>query len=583
VARHSDPGLEPLPAPDSASSNGVHGRWSRVVAASAGGAVAVLVLGFCMPFVLPGVLTGARSNLPWFPRPACERTTVVEVVATPQVRPAIQSLTEGLQATRLGDGSCLSVRVREQNPTDTVASSLVLPPSRAPQIWVSDSSLWLTRVTRWKQRTVGSLGTTPVIMVSSGRAIKAQTWAATTPSWADLFQNARPLSVPDVAGSAQAQLAMLALWQTAGRGASADRVVAAATIASRRTTYASDADALSAIVNNSPQQSDADAAFVVTTESEMVAINRDSMREVLAPLYPRDGSPFLDFPIVRLAEESQDAPHRTGADLVIAALTAPRAQAAAHALGLRDGRGGSPPTSQRGLPGLVRPVAPPSLADLARFQTRFASLAVPSRLLVVMDVSLSMRTPVPGAGLTRLEAASRSALAVGQVLPGASSVGLWSFALNMHGDRPYKELAKVAPLGSNDGGVTHRDVLHGELRTMNRQLTGGGTGLYVTALAAVRALRANYDPRASNAVVLFTDGTNENDAEISLTQLVATLQRESRANPDTPVRLICVGLGTGIDLKALQAMSYATGGTAYQALTGQDLQTDLYDAISRRA
>ncbi|HEY6793243.1 MAG TPA: hypothetical protein VI248_01020 [Kineosporiaceae bacterium] len=581
MARISDTHAEPCPAPGSPSTP--TGRRRRLVGASAAGVAGLLVLGFCMPFVLPGVLTGVRSNLPWFPPTTCERTTVVEVVSAPQVLPAIQSLTAGLQGNRLDDGSCLSVRVREQNPSDTVASSLVLPPTRAPQVWVADSSLWLPQVTRWKQRAIGSLGTTPVIMVSSGSAIKAQTWASTSPGWTDLFQRARPLSIPDVTGSARAELAMLALWQVAGKGASADRIVAATALASRQTDYASDADALSAIVNSPPGRSDAEAPFVVTTEAEMVAINRDSMREVLAPLYPREGSPFLDFPIVRLAEALQDAPHRVGTDLVVAALTSQQAQTAAHALGLRDTRGGTPPSSQRGLPGVVNPLTPPSIADLARFQTRFAALAVPSRLLVAMDVSLSMRTIIPGTGLTRLEVASRAASSVGQMLPGASSVGLWAFALNMNGNKPYRELSPMAPLGSNEAGVTHREVVAGELQAMDRRLTGGGTGLYVTALAAVRAVRASYDPRASNAVVLFTDGTNENDPEISLPQLLATLRQETRANPDRPVRLVCVGLGPGIDLAALQAMSDATGATAYQALTGQELQLALYDAISRRA
>jgi hypothetical protein len=42
-------------------------------------------------------------------------------------------------------------------------------------------------------------------------------------------------------------------------------------------------------------------------------------------------------------------------------------------------------------------------------------------------------------------------------------------------------------------------------------------------------------------------------------------------------------LGTGIDLPALQALADSTGGAAYQALTADQLQSVLYDAIARRA
>ena len=49
-----------------------------------------------------------------------------------------------------------------------------------------------------------------------------------------------------------------------------------------------------------------------------------------------------------------------------------------------------------------------------------------------------------------------------------------------------------------------------------RRLTGGGTGLYDTALAAYRTALRNYDPHYSNAVVLMTDGRNEDPGSISL-------------------------------------------------------------------
>jgi len=595
VARHTDALMDPFPSgpnrpsgpfspagPPAPAAPG-RGRW---VAWGAVGGVLVLALAFCLPFVLPGVLPGARGALPWFPAAACTRTTVIQVVSTPLVGSAATDATAPLAGRRLSDGSCLTVQVREQAADDTVSSAAVLPPSRAPQLWISDSSLWLPRVNRWKQRVAGSFGSTPVIMVSNGNTIYSPAnaeWVKATHTWADIFGHAQPLAVPDAAGNADGQLAMIALWQATGRGASADRAVAAATLAARRTSFASEADALSAVISPPSGQKETEAPFVVSTEQAMVALNRDSTREVLAPLYGAGGSPFLDFPIVRLAEDQQDAVHRAATDLVLAALTSPGARKAAHDLGLRDPQGGDAPTSMRGLPGAVTRLVPPSAADLTRFLTRWSALAIPSRILVAVDVSLSMRTLVPGTTTSRLELAGAAAARVGDLLPGASSAGLWAFAMHMDGDLPYRALSPVAPQDAAESGTTHRRVLQKELTGLRDQLTPGGTGLYVTALAAVRAQRAGFDVRDANSVVLFTDGTNENDPRMTLDQLTGTLRQEAIAAPDKPVRLVCIGIGTGIDLPALKAIADATGGSAYQARNAAELQNALYDAMSHRA
>jgi len=578
---------EPPPGP--ASGAPVHRptvaprRTGLFVTALIGAIAALLVAALCIPGVAPGVLPGVRGRLPWFPPPACGTTTVVEVVSAPLVADAVTSLVSPLQGRRMADGSCLSVQVRGQEAADTIASSAVLPPAQAPQLWISESSLWPPSIHTWKQRVIGSFATTPVVMVSSSKAVTAAGWTTKAPTWAQVFAGAKTLSVPGLGSLAQGELAMIALWQSAGKGPAADRAVAAATLAAARGPALSPADALSQIVNPAADQADKDAPFVATTEQAMVAVNRDSTRAVLTPVYPAEGTPILDFPIVRIAEDQQDAQRRAGTDLVIGVLTSPQAKAAAHALGLRDGAGGDPPTRLLGVPATVKRADLPPAADLTRFQLRWAALSVPSRLLTVIDVSGSMQTTVPGAGMTRLQLAGRAAAAVGELLPDTSSVGLWAFSLKLDGAHPYRPLASVATLGSLDNGDPHRAVLQHQLLNLGGLVAGGGTGLYVTALDAVRAMRSSYDPRTVNSVVLLTDGDNQDDTKLTLDQLVDTLKRESTDAPDRPVRLLCVGLGPQANMRALQAMAEATGGSAYQAQTTGQLQDVLYDAISRRS
>ena len=85
-----------------------------------------------------------------------------------------------------------------------------------------------------------------------------------------------------------------------------------------------------------------------------------------------------------------------------------------------------------------------------------------------------------------------------------------------------------------------------------------GTGLYDTILAAYLAARDAYVPQMPNHVFVFTDGLNEDDESITVADLTASLA--AAKDPQRPVRLICIGIGPGADLKALTAMASVAGG-----------------------
>ncbi|MCW2574514.1 MAG: uncharacterized protein JWR66_544, partial [Modestobacter sp.] len=125
-----------------------------------------------------------------------------------------------------------------------------------------------------------------------------------------------------------------------------------------------------------------------------------------------------------------------------------------------------------------------------------------------------------------------------------------------------------------------RQLLTEQFDSIPGLLQPGGTGLYDTTLAAVRASRDAYDPKSVSSVVLITDGENEDDTGIQLDALLDTLRGE--ADPTRPVKVIAIALGPDADLGALQQIADATGGAAYQALDPEDLQGVLFDAIRRR-
>ena len=89
-----------------------------------------------------------------------------------------------------------------------------------------------------------------------------------------------------------------------------------------------------------------------------------------------------------------------------------------------------------------------------------------------------------------------------------------------------------------------------------------------------------YRPNYSNAVVLMTDGQNEDPGSIGLEQLLTRL-RELR-DPDRPVRIVGIAISGDADLSALQRMATATGGHAYLAARPEDILGVFAQAVLSR-
>jgi Mg-chelatase subunit ChlD len=117
---------------------------------------------------------------------------------------------------------------------------------------------------------------------------------------------------------------------------------------------------------------------------------------------------------------------------------------------------------------------------------------------------------------------------------------------------------------------------------MGPLLSPNGTALYATVRAAMRQARASYDPDAVNSVVLFTDGRNEKDRSVSLSQVVRELRADATANPTRPISLIAIGMGPDADMPVLRAIAQASGGRAYRADTASQMQLVMFDALASR-
>jgi hypothetical protein len=315
------------------------------------------------------------------------------------------------------------------------------------------------------------------------------------------------------------------------------------------------------------------------SEQAVYAAHASNADSSLVAVYPSEGSPWLDYPVFRVA--AGDGRQQEAVDAVIAALTSDEAKAAAMEAGFRSAEGDAPPAA--GEESGVREEAPQQVdldpVEVGGLLGRLTSLAAPSRILAVLDVSKSMEAPA-GNG-TRATLARDAARTTLSLVPGNYALGLWFFAYKLAGDQDWAELAPIRKLDTDVAGQTQREILDAQAATLPQRLTPGGTGLYDTTLAAVRAARANYDPSAVNSVLLMTDGTNEDDdAGITEEVLLSTLTAE--ADPTRPIKVIGVALGPDADQSALERIAQATGGAAYSAVDPADLQTVLFDALRQR-
>lgn len=425
-----------------------------------------------------------------------------------------------------------------------------------PDIWIPEAHVltteaYLGRAARPKLL-VGSLARTPVLLVGGSRA---RQW----PSWGDAEASGL-VSTPDPESSLAGALALTAPGVEArmiGRSRAEARqmlVPFAQAEGARRVDGQDDVVRPAMFPRRSPR-------LVVTTEQDFRSVEgRGDLRD----LTPVVGSPALDFPLTISREAPEGS--RALARALGAHLAGEEGQALIAAEGLRG-----PEDSRGELPA-------PSAKAIGESVLSWRSLSVPSAMLAVVDASGSMDFETgTGSRMDLLADAARIGLGF---LPDHARVGLWVFSIDKGGPgQDWRELEPIRRLDDLRFGRTQRYALRERAAEMPG-LTDGGTGLYDTALAAYRAALRNYRPHYSNAVVLMTDGQNEDPGSISLEALLQRL--EELRDPDRPVRLVGIAISGDADLAALRRMARVTGGEAYLAAEPQDILGVFAQAVLSR-
>jgi hypothetical protein len=535
--------------------------------------------------ITAGVLIIPRQTLAKLPGAAalaCHPETV-DIVVSPELLSVVKQILRPLHDQSLNNNVCLTPNVRGQEPQETVASADILPVDRGPQVWLPDASVWGEKLQHWPMTSVGSMASSPVVVATSAAAAEKLGWAKSSPTWMQVLRGSRPVIVPDYQSQSESLDALIALWQSLGKGAKADQEVVATVLAADRSELPGPAAAIADARSGS-----SNAPLFPATEQAVAYLNATSTIPQLTAVYPKEGSPILNYPIFRMSDPSQTPAQRTAVDAVISRLRSEEAVEAFRQAGFRRPYGG-PGTSavSVGNPvgtgirrvGDVTVLEPPGRAEVDGMIGRVAALAKPSRILTVMDVSLSMKAKLAD-GISRIQLAGAAARLGVNLLPDSGSVGVWVFAAKMPGGKDYRVLGAVRRLGSRDAhGETQRSFLTRVASTIQGNLSGGGTALYDTTIAAMREMHAHYDPKAVNAIILMSDGGNTDATGATLDQTLAEIHRLNQGQQK--VAIYTAGLGAEADYSALSKIAKASGGYTYRIDTALSGQQALLDGLRR--
>jgi Ca-activated chloride channel family protein len=285
-------------------------------------------------------------------------------------------------------------------------------------------------------------------------------------------------------------------------------------------------------------------------------------KEPLVAIYPKEGTLLSDHPWAVLSAPWVDNAKRAAAADFLAQLQGRADQAQFQRFAFRDfhDQPGGLITEGNGLlpkqPASL--LGPPAPVVLDHVLQSWNALRKRANVLLVIDTSGSMAEVVPGTGKSKLELAKQAALGSLADFAGDDRVGLWMFSRQLDGDRDYRELVPVGPMNQQVNGPRRRDALQTAIRDLP---PGGGTGLYDTALAAFQFVRGHQSASDINAVVLLTDGQNQ-DNGISLEELLPQLRSEQG---DLSVRLFTIAYGRDADLGVLRQIAEATNAAAYDS------------------
>jgi Ca-activated chloride channel family protein len=484
--------------------------------------------------------------------------TPVDIAVAPEVLPVVDQLAQnfnGSGAAKLAGGNCVVVRtssvdsaIAERRLGAGWPEPALMGPR--PVAWIPESSAWAALLNeRLRSRgqpavaAVGaSLASTRLVVAMPKPMAAAVKLPVTWTALAAMARRSRAFHL----GKANPLLATDALLATVALDHEPD---AARTLERTIPYYGASDDAyfdnlhrldqaraplgyLSAVVTDARALSIYNANGPVHVP--FVAVNRVST------------APRLDTPFVFVGNET-----RAAATLFANYLLTPTARHAFSAIGY-----GAP----------LSRVQPPQ--GVAAALDRWSSFRKQGRVLVLLDLSDSMGDiPQPNLTQTKLDLTKHALTAAVDSLSANDEIGLTVFStrLDPHKTAKWRDIQPVAEWAAN------RPALTSAIAKLRRQT---GSPLYAATSHAFTTMTRGFDPSHINALIVITDGFNEDEHDTNRTALLDLLASHPQ------IHVFSVGIGAGADMATLRAFARATNGEVYDATNALNIDTAITSALA---
>lgn len=305
-------------------------------------------------------------------------------------------------------------------------------------------------------------------------------------------------------------------------------------------------------------------------------------RVPLVAIYPKEGTLFSDNPFFILDAPWVDANEKAAASAFETFVQTPDNQRKVLEFGFRPGNPAVAVSAPISLANGVNPAEPKAALEvpepkvLVKLLDLWAQQRKGARVLFVIDVSGSMGESAADGVDTKLDLAKRAAISALDQFKADDLVGVRIFSTNLNAEgADFLDLIPVGPIAPNREAI--RLAING-LEPTN------ATPLYDTAQKSLDDMKASIDNTRINAIVLLTDGKNEDDNLNDDDQQLETLLRASRAGSEgqlqSEVRIFPIAYGKGADLPTLKRIAEATTGIAYDATDPSSIEKVFVNVVS---
>ncbi len=304
-------------------------------------------------------------------------------------------------------------------------------------------------------------------------------------------------------------------------------------------------------------------------------------RVPLVAIYPEEGTLYSDNPLIVLDADWVSPEEQVAARAFVEFVQRPENQAKVLDFGFRPGNPDvavdSPVDASNG----VDPTQPQTLLEvpepavLVDVLDAWSSQRKGARVTLVIDVSGSMGERAGGEGFeTKLDLAQAAAVDALDEFKDDDEIGLRIFTTDLSAEgATFVDVVPLARVG---------DVRESLATAIRNLVPLNGTPLYDVTRETYETLAEGYDPARINAMVLLTDGRNDDgvgsDDGQQLDALLAALTAGTEGTTSRPVRVFPIAYGADADLTVLRRIAEASNGAVYDASDPRSI-TKVFTAV----